>query len=132
MEPATGIVDANSAYASAAKPHATEAMMNDTISAGPACTAPVPVSTKMPVPMIAPMPRKVRSSAPSVFFKPAACAPAIMCSTFFLRKRDMLGRGLLVGERGGRRGALRRNFEEPAILADVAAPLARVRLDGCG
>jgi hypothetical protein len=70
------------------------AMMNDSISAGPACTAPVPVSTKMPVPMMAPTPRKVRSSAPSAFFRPAACAPAIMCSTFFLRKRD-IWRGLL-------------------------------------
>src|SRR5258706_9228356 len=67
----------------------------------------------MPVPMMAPTPRKVRSSAPSAFLSPAACAPASMCSTFFLRKRD-IGEGLLESTR-----LARRMSEKPSVLADA-------------
>src|SRR5436309_3555225 len=42
------------------------ASTNESTTAGPAfCAATVPVSTKMPVPMIAPMPSAVRFTAPS-------------------------------------------------------------------
>src|ERR1700742_5295950 len=101
MEPATGIVEENSAYARAAKQHAIAATMNEIMSAGPACTAPVPVSTKIPVPMMAPIPRNVRSRAPSIFLSDVLCAPASMCSIFFLRNND-IAMSLLLARAGAR------------------------------
>jgi hypothetical protein len=45
--------------------HATPASTNDRITAGPASATPTPTTMKMPVPMIAPTPSAVRSSAPT-------------------------------------------------------------------
>src|SRR5215211_7159420 len=48
--------DASSAYDSAENTHASAASANDRMTAGPARAAPSPMTTKMPVPMIAPTP----------------------------------------------------------------------------
>src|SRR5881296_2165692 len=55
---------------------------NDSISAGPvlSCAA-TPVSTKMPVPMIAPTPRLVSDTGPST--RRSRCSPAISSSRSF-------------------------------------------------
>src|SRR5882757_5693716 len=51
------------------------AATNDSTTAGPACAAAArPVSTKMPVPMMAPMPSSTRSVAVSVRLRP--CDPS--------------------------------------------------------
>src|SRR6478672_9505678 len=56
-------------------------MMNEYTTAGPAyCAAADPVSTKMPAPMIAPMPSRVRFSAPRLRFSVSLpSAPASCC-----------------------------------------------------
>src|SRR5512146_2112218 len=58
-------------------------MTNDHTTPGPAyCAAAVPVSTKMPAPMIAPIPSRVRLSAPSARFSVCVpSAPASSCNT---------------------------------------------------
>src|ERR1700743_288147 len=54
----------NSAEQRPAKPRATAPSRNDSVTAGPALAAAAcPVNTKMPAPMIAPIPRATRSSA---------------------------------------------------------------------
>src|SRR6476620_5922141 len=61
--------------------------MKEYTIAGPAYwAAAVPVSTKMPAPMIAPMPSVVRFSAPRARFKVCvpSSAPASVCSTAIL------------------------------------------------
>ena len=63
--PDTGIDDASSAYDSAEKVHATAARTNDRMTAGPAMPAPSPMTTKMPVPMMAPTPIAVSWVAPT-------------------------------------------------------------------
>src|ERR1051325_2972243 len=63
---------------------------NDRTMAGPAFfAAAVPVNTKMPAPMIAPMPSVVRFIAPSVRFKPCSesAASAFNEAMDFLAKR---------------------------------------------
>jgi hypothetical protein len=49
--------------------------MNARITAGPAMPAPSPITTKIPVPMIAPTPIAVRCNAPTERFSscPASC-----------------------------------------------------------
>ena len=48
------------------------AMMNEITMAGPAwVAAATPVSTKMPVPMIPPMPKAMSEGMPSARFKPS-------------------------------------------------------------
>jgi hypothetical protein len=54
--PDTGIDDASSAYDSAENTQASAASANDKITAGPAMAAPSPITTNMPVPMMAPTP----------------------------------------------------------------------------
>src|SRR6185503_3060456 len=67
-DPDTGIADASSAYDNATSAHNVPVMMNETMIAGPAnCAAARPVSTKIPVPMMQPMPSSTRLSAPSDF-----------------------------------------------------------------
>ena len=57
---------------------------------GPAVSAPLPVSTKMPVPMMAPMPSMVRSKVFSVRF--SGVDSETSWSTDFLRNRSMVVR----------------------------------------
>src|SRR3989442_4381359 len=61
--------------------------------AGPACCAAAsPVSTKMPVPMIAPMPSVTRLRGPSTRFRecsPVAAASALSCSIDFVAQIDI-------------------------------------------
>src|SRR5207244_457194 len=61
--------------------------------AGPACSAAAsPVSTKMPVPMIAPMPRVTRLTGPSTRlseWSPVCAASAVNCSIDLVAKIDM-------------------------------------------
>ena len=63
----------------------------DSTIAGPAyCAAAWPVSTKMPVPMMAPMPSVTRLIGPSTRFSecsPVAAASAFSCSIDFVRSR---------------------------------------------
>ncbi len=48
----------------------TPASTNDSTIAGPACWAAAsPVSTKMPVPMMPPMPKAIRAGTPNARFK---------------------------------------------------------------
>jgi hypothetical protein len=68
-EPETGTVDANSAYERAANKQARPAITNEMISAGPAVRAPAPVNTKIPVPIIAPIPSIVKSHVPNSLFR---------------------------------------------------------------
>src|SRR5678816_1726027 len=74
--------------------------------AGPAyCAAAVPVRTKMPAPMIAPMPRRVRLRAPSDRLRecsPSSDASLWRNSTLFLDHKPM-------------RSLRDRGFGEPAI-----------------
>src|SRR6185437_10402483 len=63
-------------------------MMNDRTTAGPAfCAATCPVSTKMPVPMIAPMPSVVRFRAPSTRFRLLSVVASV-CSAVMLLRRN--------------------------------------------
>ena len=64
--------------------------------AGPAvCAAAVPVSTKMPAPMMAPMPSIVRLSAPSarlsVTASPSAAASACRCAMLLVDHKPIAG-----------------------------------------
>src|SRR3954453_9165644 len=59
------MVEASSAKASAENAHVTPARMKETMIAGPASPIASPMITKMPVPMMAPSPSAVRSSAPT-------------------------------------------------------------------
>jgi hypothetical protein len=55
--------------------------------AGPACVADaVPVTTKIPVPIVQPMPIMIKSKAVSDFLKEFFCEEAIKASIDFLRK----------------------------------------------
>src|SRR5574337_605616 len=66
--PHTGIIAASSEKHRPTNAQATPARMNERMMPGPAyCAAAVPVSTKMPAPMIAPIPIEVMLKAPSVF-----------------------------------------------------------------
>ena len=67
------------------------ANVNDSTTAGPAFSAAtVPVSTKIPVPMIAPMPSMVRLSAPRARFKLWSVSASVWSSvTLFRRRRFM-------------------------------------------
>src|SRR3954451_23391130 len=68
--PETGIDDASSAYDSAENVQATAASTNDRMTAGPAMPDPSPITTKMPVPMIAPTPIAVSCVALTDFLRP--------------------------------------------------------------
>jgi len=61
----TGIAEASSAKARAEKAHVTPARMKETMMPGPASPIASPITTKMPVPMMAPRPSAVRSSTPT-------------------------------------------------------------------
>src|SRR5688572_26020630 len=69
------------------------AMIIETMTAGPACfPAACPVSTKIPVPMIAPMPSIVRSSPVSAFFRwpaPVSSASAMIFEIGLVAKSDI-------------------------------------------
>ena len=57
--------------------HPTPAMTNESTIAGPAnCAAAVPVSTKIPAPIIAPMPSVIRFTGPSARFSECSCVSA--------------------------------------------------------
>jgi len=65
--------------------------MNDTISPGPAVNAPVPVKTKIPVPMMAPIPKNVKSIAPRFRASPLfRLLAAIIAETSFFRVKLMM------------------------------------------
>src|SRR5436190_4854796 len=65
-------------------------MIIDSTSAGPAfCDAAVPVSTKMPVPMIDPMPSAVRFSGPSERLRRPRSASARSASSDFFVKNPI-------------------------------------------
>ena len=52
--------------------------------AGPAlCAAACPVSTKIPAPMIAPMPSVIRLIGPSARFRECSCSSAASCMITF-------------------------------------------------
>src|SRR5215203_913860 len=57
--------DASSAYDSAENTQASAASANDKITAGPAIAAPSPITTKIPVPMMAPTPIAVSCHEPT-------------------------------------------------------------------
>src|SRR3954463_5123797 len=59
------MVEASSAKASAENAHVTPASRNERMIAGPESPIASPMTTKMPVPMIAPSPSAVRSSRPT-------------------------------------------------------------------
>src|SRR3954463_8260169 len=63
--PETGIEDASSANASAENAQVMPARTNERMIAGPESPIASPMTTKMPVPMIAPRPSAVRSSRPT-------------------------------------------------------------------
>ena len=70
-------------------------MAKEIATAGPALdAATVPVSTKMPAPMMTPTPKTVRSSVPRLFFSrcSGSSVSAIDCSTDLVRKTSMKGR----------------------------------------
>src|ERR1035437_5552354 len=61
--------------------------MKDSMIAGPAyCAAADPVSTKIPAPMIAPIPRVIRFTGPSARFK--LCAP-VSAASFISMSRGL-------------------------------------------
>src|SRR3954447_21915568 len=62
--------EASSAYDRAENVQATAASTKDRMTAGPATFAPSPITTKMPVPMIAPTPMAVSCVAPTDFLSP--------------------------------------------------------------
>src|SRR5207302_9319019 len=65
-DPATGIIDENSASHSPANTHPMAAKINDSTTAGPARRAvAAPVMTKIPAALIAPLPTDTRWVAPS-------------------------------------------------------------------
>src|SRR5437660_4625691 len=74
--------------------------------AGPACCAAAsPVSTKMPVPMMAPMPSVTRLRGPSTRLSecsPVAAASAFSCSIDFVAKMDII---LRIGDRSPQKHA---------------------------
>ncbi len=83
-DPATGTVEANSTVSTAPPAQTTPATTNASETAGPAFSlATLPVRTKMPVPMMTPTPKTVRSKHDSNFF--SACSSSsvskIDCST---------------------------------------------------
>ncbi len=86
-EPDTGIADASSAYDNATSAHSVPVMMNEIMIAGPAnCAAARPVSTKMPVPMMQPMPSSTRLVAPSDRLSSPCSCSACICSTVLRAK----------------------------------------------
>ena len=64
-------------------------MMNDNTTAGPAkFAAALPVITKMPAPMMAPMPRLIRLNGPSERFRSLWSNSCWICATdFFANSR---------------------------------------------
>src|SRR3954454_4972309 len=64
--------EASSAYDRAENVQATAASTKDRMTAGPAVTAPSPITTKMPVPMIAPTPIAVSPTGPTERLSPAS------------------------------------------------------------
>ncbi len=63
-----GIKDANSAKLKAVNAEMPAPMSKDKSSAGPARPAAIPVTTKIPAPIIAPIPIFNASNKPNVFF----------------------------------------------------------------
>jgi len=82
--PEIGIIAANSEYVMAAKALVTPARMIEMTMADPAPTWPespliaVPIAAKMPAPMMAPMPRAVSWTGPSVRRSPPPASPSAM------------------------------------------------------
>ena len=83
--------------------------------AGPACSAAAsPVNTKIPVPMMAPMPSVTRLRGPRTRFSecsPVAAASAFSCSIDFVAQIDI---EYLVG-RGGREPSMRKGSRPPLV-----------------
>src|SRR5947208_8401625 len=77
------MVEASSPYESAENRHVTPASANEITIDGPESEIASPMITKMPVPMIAPMPSAVRSSTPTARFRP--------CSSLVSRARYSVG-----------------------------------------
>jgi hypothetical protein len=75
MPPSFGMKAASSAKLRAVKPEIMAPMSKEIMSAGPARPAAIPVTTKMPAPIIAPMPIAIASNRPSVFFNSVNFAP---------------------------------------------------------
>ena len=76
----------------AASPQAIAARMNEITTAGPALSAAcLPVSTKMPVPMMTPTPKTVRSQADRLFLSlcSGSSVSLIDCSTDLVRNSCM-------------------------------------------
>src|ERR1035441_9518390 len=71
---------------------ATPASTNERTTAGPAfCAATVPVSTKMPVPMMAPTPRAVRFTGPSARWRLLSVSASACRSVTLLRRNKFMG-----------------------------------------
>ncbi len=66
--------DDSSAYDSAENTQATAASTNERMTAGPAMPEPFPITTKMPVPMIAPTPIAVSWVTPTAFLSSVPCS----------------------------------------------------------
>src|SRR4051812_34013339 len=66
------MLEASSPYERAENRHVTPARANDRTIDGPASPIASPMMTKMPVPMIAPMPRAVRSRTPTARWRPSS------------------------------------------------------------
>src|SRR3954463_3689420 len=66
------MLDASSPYDSAENRHVTPASANEMTIDGPEREIASPMITKMPVPMMAPMPSAVRSSTPTARFRPSS------------------------------------------------------------
>src|SRR6185369_8600587 len=85
----------SSAKLSAVSSEIAAAISMETTTAEPARAAAIPVTTKMPAPMIAPTPMAVASSRPSVGFRPGR-GPLVIgpcrSSTLSLSRVDLLGR----------------------------------------
>src|SRR3954462_8701606 len=81
---------------SAVSTHTKPAITKEIIMPGPALLAATAVSTKMPVPMTAPMPSMVSSNQPSWRFKPFFSAAARIMSSDLVRKFIATPEGFLM------------------------------------
>ena len=98
-EPATGMVEASSAYDSAENTQVRPARTKESTIAGPESPIASPMITKMPVPMMAPMPSAVRSSAPTALrsFVPSSPVSATSRSTSLVANRPPRTAAALLG-----------------------------------
>ena len=82
-DPETGTIDANSAYAKAAKLQAKAVNKKRKITAGPPSALALPIVLKIPAPTIAAIPNAVKSLAVKCLPK-ALCPSLSFCSTCFM------------------------------------------------